>query len=265
MSRFVHGPVRAAGIALAVVATASAVASAGCGRALTPAGPQAAPGRPTGEPSGRLAGAPVRLPAWAERAVLSPADVQGEGFLPAGRQSVFTGLRPRDPACVRLLALADVRRRDDPGGARGAVQGQGRRQVVFYRSRPPATMAEHLVRLPPGMAGRYVTRARAAAAGCPRIRIPLGPREAVLDRARSRKPAGVRDAVAVTYAGPGRGGIDLSMLWARSRDDLLVVTAAGEAAAGPSMRRIAARAVHKLLTLQREHAQAPARPNGSTG
>jgi hypothetical protein len=259
MSRFVHGPVRAAGIALAAVAVA--VASAGCGGATTPAEPLAPPGRPTGEPSGR---APTRLPAWAARAVLSPADVQGEGFLPAERQSVFTGLRPSDPACARMLGLADVRRRDDPGGARAAGQGQGQGQVVFYRSQPPATMAEHLVRPPPGMAGRYVTRARAAAAGCPRIRIPLGLREAVLDRDRARKPAGVRDAVAVTYAGPGRG-IDLFMLWARSRDDLVVVTAAGEAVAGPSMRRIAARAVHKLLALQREPAQAPARSHESTG
>ncbi|MFC5752674.1 hypothetical protein [Actinomadura rugatobispora] len=227
MSRFVHGPVCVAGVAL--------VAVAGCGGGLTPAEPLAPPGRPTGEPSGRLAGA----------SLLAPADVQGEGFLPAERQDVFTGLRPHDPACARMLALADVRRPDD---TRGAPRGL----AVFYRSQPPATMAEHLVRLPPGAAGRYITRVRAAVAGCPRIRMLVGPREAVLDRARARRPAGVRDAVAVTYAGRGRGGIDLAMFWARSRDDLLVVAAAGEAVAGPSMQRIAARAVHRL---QDEHAR----------
>ena len=220
MARFVHDRARAAVIAAAVVA-----ASAGCGGVRGTARPAGGPSAPPAHAAGR--------------AVLAPADVADEGFLPAGWQHVFTGLRPRDPVCARMLALADLRR---PG-----IRAEDAEHAVFYRPQPPATLAVHRMRLERDGARRYAARARAAVAGCPLIRIRPGSRRVVLERSRGRRPAEVRDAVAVAYTGPGRGGIDLSMLWARSGGDVVVVAAAGEDAAGPAVRKIAARAVRGLL------------------
>ncbi|GAA2458506.1 hypothetical protein GCM10010191_93060 [Actinomadura vinacea] len=252
MPRFVHGFLPAAGIVLAAVA--------GCDGT-------AAPVEPRGRPPERLAGGATRLPpAPLAQVVLSSADVLGQGFLPAERQDVFTGLRARRPACARMLALADAKtlkglRAAPAGGGRGTGQGH----AAFYRAQPPATMVEHVFRLPPGDAGRYVARASAAAAACPRIRIVLGPREAALRRARLPRPGGLRDAVGVAFTAEGGRGTGLTMVWARSRNDLLVLAVAGESAAGRAMERIAAAAVRKLRSFQDERARLAARPGGARG
>ncbi|MFB4315422.1 hypothetical protein [Actinomadura sp. 21ATH] len=199
-------------------------------------------GRPAGE--AERAAAPPLAPAAMARAVLSQAEVAG-GFTPAEDREVFAGLEPPDAQCARLLRLADLRE----GGLRG---GHGAREAhaAFYRQSPPASLAEHVFRLPPGRASRFVAKARAAMAGCPGI--PNGGR--VLERSRLERPPGARDAVGAAF-GDGKGGTALSVVFVRSRNDLLILAASGAGTAGAPMERLAAGAVGKLEAFQLDRAR----------
>ncbi|MEW2352784.1 hypothetical protein [Spirillospora sp. NPDC029432] len=199
-------------------------------------------GRPAEEV--REAAARPPGPAAMARAVLSQQEVAG-GFVPAEDGEVFAGLDPDDAQCARLLRLADLRE----GGLRGA-HGAREAHAAFYRQDPPASLAEHVFRLPPGRASRFVARARTALAGCPGI--PNGGR--VLERSRLERPEGARDAVGATF-GDGRGGTALNVVFVRSRNDLLILAAAGAGTAGAPMERLAAGAVGKLEAFQLERAR----------
>ncbi|MFI0354703.1 hypothetical protein [Actinomadura sp. 9N407] len=205
------------------------------------------------EPGGNaVADGPRTLaPAQMGEAVLTRPEVP-EAFAPAEDREVFAGLRPDDPDCARLLRLADLR-----DGA--SLQGR-EAHAAFYRPRPPASVAEHVFRLGPGEATRYVAKARTAARGCPEIGIPAGSREETLGRTWLRRPAGVKDAVGAIYSRDAvysrrQGGTALSMLLVRSRNDLLVLSSAGEGLAGEPMEKLAAGAVRKLQAFQLERAR----------
>ncbi|MFI6516355.1 hypothetical protein ACIBF1_12420 [Spirillospora sp. NPDC050679] len=200
---------RAWGVVLltATVPGTVALAAAGCGAEQTAA-------------SSAAAGAAAMGPA-----LLSPREVPA-GFYPADPQRAFRGIRPADPDCARLLRLADavaVR------GTRGAPHGH----AAFFRAEPPATLVQHVYRLPKGRAAALLADARAAAAGCPVITMEVGDdREGRLYRARLRPPGGAGEAVAVRYAGKGRRQAGLDVVVARVGDDLVTVAAPGEFARG---------------------------------
>jgi len=119
-------------------------------------------------------------------AVLSAQDLPSD-FLPAEDQKVFGRLVPGDPDCRRLLDLADLR------GLRDVPQVHS----VFYRPDPGATLAEHVLALPPARVQSYLLDARRAAAGCPVMKISAG--EA---RLRLRRKPLTAPGFAVRYTGP---------------------------------------------------------------
>ncbi|MFC9974906.1 hypothetical protein ACFVH6_28790 [Spirillospora sp. NPDC127200] len=215
---------RAWGVVLltATVPGTVALAAAGCGTRQTAASSAA----------GTAAMGPV---------LLSPRELPA-GFYPADPQRAFRGIRPADPDCAELLRLADavaVR------GTRGAPHGH----AAYFRAEPPATLVQHVYRLPKGRAAALLADARAAAAGCPVITMEVGDdREGRLYRARLRPPAGAGEAVAVRYAGRGQRQAGLDVVVARVGDDLLTVAAPGEFARGGAQTIEAAeqRAVRKL-------------------
>lgn len=216
MWRIVHGAALVAGPALALAA---------CG------------GRPAPTPD--EAGGPE---ASLTAAVLSQRDMP-PGFLPAEDQQVFWGVRPSDPDCAGLLALADLR------GLRDMPQVH----AAFYNTAPVATLVEHVVRLPAGQAARRVGDVRQAAAMCPAIRVGVGERRMDLVRTRMRRPFGVWDAYAVRYRSrPRERPVHFDVFVVRVRDYLLVVAHPAMADRpyppgwGAATERIAARAARKL-------------------
>lgn len=205
MWRIVHGAALVAGTALAVT---------GCGE--------------------RQPASPVTPEARMTAAVLSQQDMPA-GYLPAEDQPVFGGLRPGDPDCRQLLALAEARGlRDVP-----------RAGAVFYRADPGASLAQHVVRLPPTGAARHIAESRQAARDCPKIKVEMGPQVMRLHRTALRAPA-AQDAFAVRYSGAGGAHFDIAM--ARVGDDLLVLAHPGVVSGGGDRvtERVAARALRKL-------------------
>jgi hypothetical protein len=174
----------------------------------------------------------VRLAA----AVLSQEDVPG-GYLPAGDQPVFAGVNTGDPHCRVLLELADVR-----GGP-----GVPYAWAAFYSLTPGASLAERILRLPPGKAVAHVAKARSAAEGCASIPIQRGG-PALLRRLPLRPPA-PRDSLAVRYAGDAGGfRVHYDIVMAGVSDHLLVLAHPGVCPdpASTVTEQVFARALRKL-------------------
>lgn len=128
------------GAALAGGSAAAALCTAACGA-----------DRPAGDSSA------ARLTA----AILSKQDLPSD-YLPAEDQQVFRGVGPADPSCRRLLDLADLRGlRDVPVG-----------HAFFFRLKPAATLAEHLVVLGQADVRGYLEQARKAAQRCHTMLMP---------------------------------------------------------------------------------------------
>ncbi|MEU5878525.1 hypothetical protein [Spirillospora sp. NPDC047279] len=174
-------------------------------------------------------------------AVLSGTEVAA-GYAPAENQRVFEGMEPADPDCARLLRLADVEGARDITGAGRAPEAH----AAFYRASPVASLAQHVLRLPAGLAAEHVVAARKAVVRCPKIVVESGDGDIRLRRDTTRKPRALKDALAVRYANKD---ISLEVVMAAVGDDLLVVAAPGSysAASGPrTTERIAVKAIKKL-------------------
>jgi hypothetical protein len=231
MRRIVHRIAGAAGAAVL------AVAGAGCGAHRSTAA----------TPAQRLAAA-----------ALSEDEVPA-GYLPAENAAMFRGLRPADPDCRALLALAAA-----PPGALGAVP---RVDTSYYQVDPGGWVAEHLLLAAPLRANAFLLGLRRAAAGCDRIVLPAEtthrahstshPTSHSMSHSMSlrRGPLPVHgigeDGYTVRYSGWAgvRHRVHLDIVTARPAGRLLVLTAATLLSPRKThdlALRIAERAVGKL-------------------
>jgi hypothetical protein len=92
--------------------------------------------------------------------MVSSADLP-PGVEPGEDPAVFEGIKPMDPDCGRLLDLAD----GDGVGIRP------HKHAVYYRTESPSSVVQRVVLMPADEASERVERARAAARGCPAIRM----------------------------------------------------------------------------------------------
>jgi hypothetical protein len=212
---------RAGFVALAIALPATHLAATGCG----------AHRSAEATPTQRLAAA-----------ALSEAEVPA-GYLPAENAEMFRGLRPADPDCRALFALAAA-----PAPTLGAVP---RVDTSFYQVDPGGWVAVHLLLAAPVPAHAFLLDLRRAAAGCDRIAL----RAEAYTMSLRRAPLPVRgigeESYTVRYAGwvGGRHRFHLDIVTARPAGRLLVLTA--ETLLSPRNThdvavRIAERAVGKL-------------------
>jgi hypothetical protein len=220
--------VRRAGLVALVIALPVATGAA----ALTVAGVGCGANRSTeATPARRLAAA-----------ALSPDELPA-GYLPAENAAMFRGLRPADPDCRALFALAAA-----PAPALGAAP---RVDTAFYQVDPGGWVAEHLLLAAPVPAHAFLLDLRRAATGCDRIVL----RTAAYTLRLRRAPLPIRgideESYTVRYAGWAgvRYRIHLDIVTARPAGRLLVLAAATLLSPRKTHDvavRIAERAVDKL-------------------
>ncbi|GAB3674712.1 hypothetical protein GCM10027589_44740 [Actinocorallia lasiicapitis] len=153
-------------------------------------------------------------------AVLTQQDVP-RGFLPAQAQPVFRGVVPRDPACRRLLALADgYGLRDVPKAA-----------TAFYQMAPGTTLSQQIWHVGGVNAATFVREAKVAAASCPTMHATVSGTDLVLNRdplATDGLPPGSY-AVRYRQAATADRLISYEMVFARTGDELVLLAAPGVA------------------------------------
>jgi hypothetical protein len=172
-------------------------------------------------------------------------------FLPAEDQQVFGQVKPADPDCRRLLALADLRGLRDVPNAASTAPPQV--HAVFYRTDPGSTLAEHLLALSPARALSHIRHTEQAAAGCPRIKVGHGRGRMRLHRVPMQLPGFGKNAYGVRYTGRigPRYSIHFDLVMAQQDDRLLVVEQPAlidrwHRTPGDDTRRIAETALRKL-------------------
>ncbi|WP_067479829.1 hypothetical protein [Actinomadura hibisca] len=188
-------------------------------------------------------------------ALLSQREVPA-GFLPAGPQRAFTGIRPADPDCARLLRLAD-----NAGAREGRDASHA--QAAYYRTEPGATLVQHVYRLRKGRAAALVAEAREAVTGCPKIGLDVGDdRETLLYRVPLRHARTAGETVAVRYTSRGARQAGLDVVLTQLGDDLLTVAAPGEFGRGGAqgIELAEARAIRKLRDARDRIGTAPGAP-----
>jgi hypothetical protein len=173
-------------------------------------------------------------------AVLSEDDMPA-GYLPAENAAMFRGMRPAEPTCRRLFALADA----------PALGAGPRADTAFYQVDPGGMVAEHLLLAPAVPAHAFLLGVRRAAAGCDRVTMRTDSYVMRLRRAPLPVHGVGEESYTVRYAGWAgvRHRFHLDIVTARLADRLLVLvneTLSAPRTARDVAVRIAERAAAKL-------------------